>query len=107
VPSDALPLGSAAVFEMLCYYLITLAAVQLTGRLVRKKAGAGSPPDRAMKAPRFLALLIMSASGVAVIALVMNGKMTATLQTYIGVPYFAVMVYTMTTYFRQMKRLRR
>ncbi|HWQ50441.1 MAG TPA: hypothetical protein VN369_01445 [Terriglobales bacterium] len=96
-----------AAFDVIVYYLVTLAVVTGLGRSVRKKAGAGSRQDMAMRAPRFLSLLIMSAAGIAVLLLAMKGNVTQASRTYIGVPYFAVLVYTMTTYFRQMKELRR
>ncbi|HWP79304.1 MAG TPA: hypothetical protein VN446_01570 [Candidatus Acidoferrum sp.] len=96
-----------AVFDVLTCYLATFAVIMGLGRSVRKKAGAGSRQDMAMRAPRFLSLLIMSAAGVAVVLLAMKGNISQASRTYIGVPYFAVLVYTMTTYFRQMKELRR
>jgi L-asparagine transporter-like permease len=96
-----------AVLDVIIYYLMTFAAVMLLGRSVRKKAGAGSRQDMAMRAPRFLSLIIMSAAGIAVVLAAMKGSITLASRTYIGVPYFAVLVYTMTTYFRQMKDLRK
>jgi hypothetical protein len=96
-----------AVLDVIIYYLMTFAVVMGLGRSVRKKAGTGSPQDLVMRAPRFLSLLIMSAAGIAVVLLAMRGSITGAARTYIGVPYFAVLVYTMTTYFRQMKDLRK
>jgi len=101
LPSDL------AVLDVITYYLVTFAVVIGLGKSVRKKAGAGSRQDMAMRAPRLLSMLIMSAAGIAVVLLAMKGNITQAARTYIGVPYFAVLVYTMTTYFRQMKDLRK
>ncbi len=96
-----------AVLDVIIYYLVTFAVVMVLGRSVRKKAGVGSRQDLAMRAPRFLSFLIMSAAGIAILLMAMKGSITWAFRTYIGVPYFAVLVYTMTTYFRQMKDLRK
>jgi L-asparagine transporter-like permease len=96
-----------AILDVIIYYLVTFAVIMGLGRSVRKKAGTGSRQDMAMRAPRFLSMLIMSAAGIAVVLMAMKGSIAQATRTYIGVPYFAVLVYTMTTYFRQMKDLRK
>ena len=107
MPQTDLASFDFAIFDLIFYYVFTLIVITLLGRSVQKRAGAGSMQDNAMKGPRFVSMLIMSGAAIAVLLLFVRSGISPSVRTYIGVPYFAVLVYTMTTYFRQIKSLRK
>lgn len=98
------------IMDMAIYWILTIVILGGLDLYAKGKMGNTSLGYKALRIPKFAALCISSvATVIFVLSALLGLKISQTMLTYFGIPYFAVWVYYMCNVFRRVKaeRVRR
>lgn len=96
--------------DIFIYWIITVAVIIAADLFARYKLGKDSLGYKALKIPRYIALLIGSVATILfILAVFADFKISQRTLTFFGVPYFAAWIFYITNMFRRLKaeRIRR
>ncbi len=88
-------------------WIVTYLIIAAADRMVKKKFGVKSEEYQDLRFPKFVALLLNSASTIGIIMFIKFGTITPEISTFFAVPFFGITAFFLTSVFREFKDARR